>query len=117
MSAPLVGTAEPGLVRLLITPVRFLPLPQVARFARAAFVLGAAVVGAVSTWLFGTFASEPHFPSIPAWVEHPEPWPITGRKLAGNLVLAGVVGGPVMILVRQSAGPRARHWCGPCSGR
>lgn len=78
----------------------------VARVARTAFVLGASVVGALSTWLFGLFASEPYFPAIPGWERYPEPWPMTWRKLAGNLVLATVVAALVVVLTRQSASLR-----------
>lgn len=81
-------------------------LDRVVRVARTGFVLGAAVVGALSTWLFGFFASEPYFPAIPGWERYPEPWPMTWRKLVGNLVLTGVLGVLVVVLVRQSGNLR-----------
>jgi hypothetical protein len=81
-------------------------LETVVRVARTGFVLGAAVVGALSTWLFGSFAADPYFPTIPGWARYPEPWPTTWRTLVGNLVLAGVLGALVVILVRQSGNLR-----------
>lgn len=80
---------------------------RVTRIVQVMFVLGAAVVGALMACVFGLFASEPYFPTIPGWVQYPEPWPMTVRKLTGNLALALVVGGLVAVLVRQSRQLRA----------
>jgi hypothetical protein len=68
----------------------------------------ASVIGFLSSMLFGAFAIDPYFPSVPGWAEYPEPAAVIQGTLLFNggllLVVLAVVA-VVLALVRRFVVP------------